>query len=509
MNGGVPMTAYEDMMVKFKEMTLIDTATGVIYWDMETNMPPRGIGLRSEQLGTLSKIIHRIAVDPENGKLLDEAEKDKGTLDEVGKRNLYLMRKAYDEQTGLPEKLVGDLTRQQAIATETWKKARAGNDWKMFEPELQKLVDLSIERANLLKDVKGASTVYDTMIDDFEPKMTADEISRIFAELRDGLVPMTRKFSELTPEVDASFLSREIPVDVQRLIAADLCGVIGYDISSDKAGGRIDEVEHPFTVGYFDDVRITVKYHIDKFDSALLAILHEGGHALYEQNLKQDWKFQPLGTASSAGIHESESRFIENMVGRTPEFWEFYLPRLNELTGNAFSDISFSNFCQAVNLVAPSKIRIEADEVTYSLHIIIRFEIERDLFSGKIQVSELPETWNQKYEEYLGIRIETDSEGVLQDTHWGSGLYGYFPSYALGNVFDGMWFEQMNKDMPDWIANLAKGKILEPIQWHVKNVHAHSNLHDPGDLTTLVTGKELTAKPFLRYLDDKYSKLFS
>ncbi len=503
------MTAYEDMMARFKEMTLIDTATAMIQWDMETYMPPRGIGLRSEQLAALSTIIHRMSVDPENGRRLDEAEKDKGALDAVGKRNLYLMRKTYDEQTRLPEKLVGDLSRQQAISTETWKKARAENNWKMFEPELQQLVDLSIERANLLKDVKGAATVYDTMIDDFEPKMTTDEISRIFAELRDGLVPMTRSFSELTPRVDTSFLSRDIPVEVQRLIAADLCDVIGYDVSSEKAGGRIDEVEHPFSTGYYDDVRITVKYHTDKFDSAVLAILHEGGHALYEQNLKQDWKFQPLGTASSAGIHESESRFIENMIGRTPEFWEFYLPRLNELTGNAFSDISSANFSQALNLVTPSKIRIEADEVTYSLHIIIRFEMERDLFTGKIEVSELPEIWNEKYREYLGVDIETDSEGILQDTHWGSGLYGYFPSYALGNVFDGMWFEQMNKDMPGWIANLAKGNILEPIQWHVENVHAHSNLHDPGDLTTLVTGKALTAKPFLQYLDDKYAKLSS
>ncbi|MDF1540825.1 MAG: carboxypeptidase M32 [Candidatus Thorarchaeota archaeon] len=503
------MAAYEDMMSNFKELTLLGTSAGVLYWDMETHMPPRGVMMRSEQLGALSKVIHRMAVDPANGELLDKVEKDKDTLDEVGKRNLYLMRKGYNEQTKLPEKLVGDLSQQQAVATEIWKKAKAANDWKMFQPELQKLIDLSINRAELLKDIKGTSTIYDTMIDDFEPMMTADEISKVFAELRDGLIPMTKKFAGLTSKVDTSFLSREIPVDIQRLIADDLCKIVGYDTASEKAGGRIDEVEHPFTTGYYDDVRITVKYHTNKFDSALFAILHEAGHALYEQNLNQEWKYQPLGVAASSGIHESQSRFIENMIGRTPEFWEFYLPRLKKLTGNAFSDVSLSNFGQAMNLVTPSKIRIEADEVTYSLHIIIRFEIERDLFSGKIQVSELPEIWNQKYEEYLGLDIESDTEGVLQDTHWGSGLYGYFPSYALGNVFDGMWYDQMNKDMPNWIANLAKGEILEPIQWHVKNIHTRSNLNDPGDLTKLVTGKELTAKPFLQYLDGKYSKLFS
>jgi len=502
------MTAYEELLTRFKKTVLIDTSKGNLFWDMETYMPPRGIGLRSEQMGALSEIAHHMATDPEIGTLLDKAGKDEGVLDDAGKRNLFLMRKAYNEQTKLPERLVGDLTRQEAIATDTWKKAKAGNDWKLFEPELQKLVDLNMEKADLLKTVKGASTLYDAMIDDFEPKMTADEISTIFSELRDGLIPLIKDLSERSSRVDGSFLTREIPLDIQRLIATDLCGLIGYDISSDKGGGRIDEVEHPFTSGYFDDVRITVKYHVNKFDSAVFAILHEGGHALYEQHLKQDWKFQPIGMAASYGIHESESRFVENMIGRTPEFWEFYYPRLDELTGNAFSDIPLSIFCRAINLVTPSKIRIEADEVTYSLHIIIRFEIERDLFTGRIKIPELPEIWNQKYKAYLGIDPGTDTEGILQDTHWGSGLYGYFPSYALGNIFDGMWFEQMKSDMPEWAENLADGKISDPIQWHINNIHSRSNLYDPKDLVRKVIGKELTAKPFLRYLNDKYKKLF-
>ncbi|MHA1908190.1 MAG: carboxypeptidase M32 [Candidatus Thorarchaeota archaeon] len=502
------MTAYEELLVRFKEMTLFNTAAGIVYWDMETYMPPGGIMQRSEQLGALSKIGHRMVVDPEIGKLIDSSEKEKDSLDEVGKRNLYLLRKGYDEQTKLPEKLVGDLSRQSAISTEAWKKAKAANDWKGFKPELQKSVDLAIEKYEILKDVKGASNVYDAMIDDFEPKMTADEITRVFSELRDGLVPLTEKYSEFSANVDTSFLTKEIPINVQKKMAVDAATIVGYDTTSKSARGRIDEVEHPFTVGYYDDVRITVKYHLDNFASAFFAILHEAGHGLYELNMNQDWKFQPLGNASSAGIHESQSRFLENMIGRSPEFWKYYFPRLNELTSNAFSDVQLETVLKAANLVKPSKIRIEADEVTYSLHIIIRFEIERDLFSGKIEVSELPEVWNQKYEEYLGVKIENDTEGVLQDTHWGTGLYGYFPSYALGNVYDGMWFEQMNKDIPNWVGNLAKGEILPAIEWHKKNIHQPANLHDPGDLAKLVTGKELTAKPFLEYLNDKYTTVF-
>jgi carboxypeptidase Taq len=502
------MNAYEELLGRAKEIALLGTVAGVINWDLETYMPPAGIGLRSEQLATTSKIIHRMTTDSQVGALLDKSEADKDSLDEVGKRNLYLLRKAYDEATKLPEDLVADLARQQAVSVETWKKAKAANEWKLFEPELQKMVDLSIRKAEFLKDIKGTSTIYDTLLDDFEPKITTDEISRAFAELRDGLVPLAEKYSVLSADIDRSFLEVEVPIDIQRKIATDLTKVVGYDTTSDHASGRIDEVEHPFTTGYFSDVRITVKYHLKNFASAVFAILHESGHALYELGLNKDWMYQPVGSACGMGIHESESRFVENIIGRSPEFWTFYWPRLNSILGNTLSGTSLEKFVKAVNLVTPSKIRIEADEVTYSLHIIIRFEIERDLFAGKIEVSELPEIWNQKYDEYLGIKLENDTEGVLQDTHWASGYYGYFPSYALGNVYDGLWYEQMNKDMPDWKKNLAKGEVVPAIMWHREHIHKYADLYDPADLAKHVTGKQLTAKPFVGYLKNKYSGLF-
>ncbi|TFG13852.1 carboxypeptidase M32 [Candidatus Thorarchaeota archaeon] len=502
------MSAYEKLLVKTKEILLTYSSLSILNWDRETYMPAGGIGLRSEQLGLMSQLAHRMNVNPEIGDLLAEASKGKDSLNDVAQRDLYLMKKQYDEQTKLPEKLVADIAKQRAVSTETWKKAKKKQDWDMFQPELTKIVDLAKERAEYLQEVKEASNIYDAMIDDFEPKMTAGEITRVFDELKKGLIPLTKKYADETADFDNSFMNVKVPLPFQRKLATELAALVGYDTTSEEASGRIDEVEHPFTTGYYDDVRITVHYHEDNVASAIFAILHEAGHALYKLNLNPEWKFQAIGSACSAGIHESESRFVENMIGRSPEFWEFYYSKLNNLTNNAFKGISRERFTQAVNLVRPSKIRIEADEVTYSLHIIIRFEIERDLFSGKIEVSELPQIWNEKYEKYLGIEIENDSEGVMQDTHWASGLYGYFPSYALGNVFDGMWYNRMNEDIPDWYEEVRRGNIRKAIHWHMENIHQKSNRYDPADLIERVAGEKMTAKPFLAYLENKFKKIF-
>jgi carboxypeptidase Taq len=504
----VDMTAYDDLLAKSKEITLLNTAAGVVNWDLETYMPPKGIQLRSEQLAALGQIIHRSITSPEIGKLLESAEKEADSNDEVMKRNLYLTRRVYDEFTKLPEELVAAIAKQQAISVDTWKKAKAAKDWKMFVPELQKMIDLSIKKAEALEAVKGTSGIYNTMIDDFEPKMSSDDISRVFDELRKGLIPITKKYAEFSAEVDTSFLSTSIPTEIQRKIVTNICDILQYDTTSDQAGGRIDEVEHPFTAGFYDDVRITVKYHENSFSSAMYATLHEAGHALYEQNLNRDWMYQPIGSSSSAGIHESMSRFYENMIGRSPEFLKFYLPKLKKYSSGAFSDIDENQFTKAMNLVTPSKIRIEADEVTYALHIIIRFEIERDLFAGKISVSELPQVWNEKYKEYLGMDIKDDSEGVMQDTHWASGYYGYFPSYALGNVFDGMWLSKLNKDLPDWLGQVSEGSIGSINQWLAENIMVKSDLLDPQVLAEQVTGMKLTAAPFIEYLEKKYTQLF-
>lgn len=501
---------YKKLMNKAKDLAILQSAEAIIGWDMETMMPPKAIRLRSQQLAMLSVLEHKISTDPEIGILLDRImrQKEYDKLDNVQKRNMYLVKKRYDEQTKLPEELVSEIAKQSALTIDIWKKAKAAKNYAMFRPELEKLVALQKKAAAILMGVKKTATPYDAMIDIFEPKMTAKQITKIFDELREGLVEILRKCQRAPKQPDVSVLKRKVPTDVQRKIAVALAETVGYDVTSKQAGGRIDTTEHPFTTGYYDDVRITTHYYEDQFASSVFSVLHEAGHAIYEQNLNQDFMYQPVGSACSSGLHESQSRMFENMIGRSHEFWTYFMPKLKEISGSALAGLELEKFVHAINQVTPSKIRVEADEVTYGLHIIVRFNIERDLFAEKITVKELPEIWNQSYKDYLGIKTENDSEGVMQDTHWAGGAFGYFPSYALGNIYSGQILAVMEKAVPDWRNQLAKGNLNGAKQWLAKNVHNPSNLHDPADLIKRITGEELNVKPYLKYLTDKYSKLY-
>jgi carboxypeptidase Taq len=504
------LSSYKKLLEKTKNNITLNSAASILHWDMETKMPPRGIKLRSLQLALLSRIGHKMSTDPEIGRLLEETMKhpEYGSLDPVHKRNLYLIKKHYDEQTKLPEELVVETSKQQAITIDTWKKAKAAKNFSKFKPELEKLFSLRRQAAEILMDVKETATPYDALIDIFEPKMTAEAISKVFKELREGLISVLRKCEESPKQPDTSILNRPLSIAAQQKIGKLLADFIGYDTSSATSGGRIDETEHPFTTGYYDDVRITTHYYPNRFVSSIFSILHEGGHALYEQNLKQEWMFQPVGDACSMGVHESQSRFVENIVGRSPEFWTYFLPKLKQSAGNRLSDVKLDDFVHAINQVTPSKIRVEADEVTYGLHVIIRFNIERDLFADKIAVDELPQVWNEKYSEYLGVTVEDDSEGVMQDTHWASGLYGYFPTYALGNIYSGQLLATMDKDVVDWRQQITSGNFGAVKEWLVKNVHSRGDLYSPPDLIKIITGKELVVDPYLSYLNKKYSRLY-
>ena len=501
---------YEKLMEKTKEIAIFNSAQAVLNWDTETMMPPKAIGLRSQQLALLSGMQHKMETNPEIGALLEKIERHSNyeKLSAIQKRNIYLIRKNYDEQTKLPEELVMEIAKQRTIAVDVWKKAKAAKNFSMFRPELEKNIELAKKAAEILMKVKKTKTPYDALIDIFEPKMTTEEITKVFDELREGLVTLIKKCETSPKQPDVSFLKRRIPIDVQRKIAVSLAETVLYDVTSKNSGGRIDETEHPFTNGYYDDVRITTHYFEDMFASSVFSVLHEAGHAIYEQDLNPDWMYQPVGTGCSSGFHESQSRFVENIIGRSREFWTYFLPKLKELAGKALSDVTLDKFVHAINQVKPSKIRVEADEVTYGLHIIIRFNIERDLFAGKITAKELPEIWNQSYKKYLGIKIENDSEGVMQDTHWASGYYGYFPSYALGNIYGGQLLSAMEKDMPDWRKQLKKGSFKPAKQWLTEKVHKQGNLYDPPMLIKKITGKELTVKPYLNYLNEKCSKLY-
>lgn len=508
--GSVLKSHYDRILEKARNITILQSSSELLRWDMETKMPPKGITLRSEQLALLRSLEHKMSGDAEIGVLLEsiQTHPDYEGLTAIQRRNVYLIRKNYEEQTSLPEELVSETARQQAITIETWKRAKEVKDFSVFRPELEKLLALKKRSAEILMDVKETVNPYDALIDIYEPKMTSRKITKIFDGLRRDLISILDKCRTVNDRPSRSLLKREIPVETQRRISESLAMFTGYDIASKKARGRIDETEHPFTTGYYDDVRITTHYYRDNYITSLFSVLHEVGHALYEQNLNADWIYQPVGAACSMGLHESQSRLIENIIGRSREFWTYFFPKLRDISWKTFSDVDLDDFIAAINVVEPSKIRVRADEVTYCLHIIIRFEIERGLMNDAITVAELPEVWNQKYLDYLDMEIDDNTEGVMQDTHWASGYIGYFPTYALGNIYSGQILYQMMKDIPDWRDQVTGGNLHNVKQWLIDNVYSYGNLYDPAVLIQKVTGEEINMKHYINYLSEKYSKLY-
>lgn len=501
---------YQELLAIAKRLSVIHSAGGILQWDLETKMPSRGIGQRAEELALLDVLAHQTMADPKVGELLDRLtnERSLASLDEVQRRNVHLMKKAYDEEAALPEKLVEAIAKQSAITVDQWKRAKAAKDFSLYRRDLEKMFQLRKESAALLRDAKGAGSDYDALLDIFEPGIPADRISEVFGEMRDGLMGIIDRAASSGTVPDLSIMSRRVPVEMQYEISRAAMAFIGYQTEGPDAAGRLDETEHPFTLGYYDDVRITTHYYEDRFMSSLFSVLHEGGHALYEQALPREWIYQPVGSACSYGIHESQSRFVENMIGRSPEFLSHVLPRLRSMSGNALDGVSERDFILAVNAVVPSKIRTEADEVTYGLHIIIRFELERDIMAGRLSVDELPQAWNEKYREYLGMEIAHDSEGVMQDTHWAGGSLGYFPSYALGNLYGGMFLRKMERDVPEWRDAVARGEYAPVRSWLAGNVHSRGNMYDPAELVKVVTGRTLEVEPFISYLDGKIGAIY-
>lgn len=503
------MEQYEKLGDKFKSIIQFITAMGIVRWDFQTQMPPKGLLQRSEQLAVMSKILHQMYTDSEIHKLLTSVEENQHSLDDIQKREVELIRRNWNRRSIIPEDLVIAEVKQQTIATSLWKKAKIKNDWKLFEPELEKLLEITRRKAEIIMEPVGAKIPYDALIDIYEPKMSSENVASVFKDLKTRLVPLVNKYTNICHDVPDDFMYRKVPIEHQRELITDLTNYVGYDTLSENAGGRIDEAEHPFTTGYYDDVRMTIHYFEDDIFRAVFGGLHEAGHSIHGQNRNPEWKWMVLGDSSSSGISESQSRFIENIIGRSPEFWHHYQTTFNNFTHQVFKDVTHQELTQAINIVKPSKIRVTADEMTYALHIIIRFEIELDLFRDKMTVSDIPEVWNEKYEKYLGVDIESDSEGALQDTHWAWAMWGYFPTYALGNLYGAMILEKMEKDIPNWKQGVSKGNVAPVIKWLNVHVHRPSNRYDPLKMIEEITGKKLTAEPFIKYLEKKYSSLFS
>ena len=504
-------SSYKKLLNKTKELIILQTIESIIQWDMETMMPPNAVEQRSHQLALLSRMEHKMSISPDIGRLVNEIMTNPNyeNLGQIEKRNVHLIKKNYEEQIQLPEKLVSETTKQQVLTVNSWKKAKATKDYSRLEPDLEKLVSLNKKIAEILMKVKNTNTPYDALIDNYEPNTTAQTISIVFGELQNGITSLLNKIQNCSEYKNEQTIKIQIPIKKQRKIAQLLAQSLGYDIVSENSGGRIDETEHPFTTGYYDDVRITTHFYPNNYISAIFSVLHETGHALYEQNINQKWKYQPVGSISSYGFHESQSRLYENIIGRSQEFWNHLLPKLKQIAAPLLDKVNSDQFLHLINKVKPSKIRIEADEVTYNLHIIIRYQIERALFENKIEVKELPDIWNQKYADLLGVEIKNDSEGIMQDTHWASGYYGYFPSYAIGNIYSGQIFKELRLNVEKVKSQIEQGQINEVNLWLKQNVHYYGSLYEPNELIEKISGEKINSQPYIQYLNKKYRKLYN
>jgi carboxypeptidase Taq len=496
---------YNTMLKKYEEMILIDEIAGILRWDQNVMLPKKSVQKRAKQLGFMSALEHKYQTDPEFIKIINTLNNhpDFNKFSDVEKRSIKLVKKDIDWLINLPEEFVKHYEEHLALAKEKWKEAKVNKDFSIYKPYLEKVIDLVKQKANYVDPDKDP---FDVMIDYFEPGLSSKVYDRIFNQLKEFLVPFIQKCVTSPNQPDLSIIKKQCPKKTQRKLEDKVISLVGYDIEA----GRLDESPHPFTAGGYDDVRITTNYDENEFTKSFFAVLHEAGHGIYDQNYPTNFRYQPIGKkGASSGIHESQSRFYENFIGRSLEFWEYFFPYLKEVTGDLFADVDLNDFYRAVNQVKTSKIRIYADEVTYTLHIILRFEIERDFFAGKIQVDDLPKIWNNKIKDYFNLNIENDAEGVLQDIHWSWGYLGQFPCYSMGNIYGAQILHTLSNDLPQWKDLIREGKIIELTKWLNKNVHQKGRLYDPLELVKEISGEELNPQYYIDYLKEKYTKIYS
>jgi carboxypeptidase Taq len=484
------------------------SVAALVQWDQETYMPEGAGGFRSEQLAWLSALAHEIhtgkrfrkalgkLVDPDTGDILNSQ------TDNQTKRLLQLVWKDYHYASVLPASFVEEFSRLTSQSQQVWAKARVNNDFKTFQPYLEKIVDLCRKQA----DYYGyATTPYDALMEQYEPGMTTDTVTKLFSELKEGLILLLDRIRDSKHKPDDHLLKKSFDTAHQWTFGLEVVQRLGYDMEH----GRQDRSAHPFTTGFHPtDVRITTRVFEKDMKSAFFSTVHEAGHAMYEQGLPVDHFGTPFGQAASYGIHESQSRMWENMIGRSLPFWNFFYPRLKDFFP-VLKKTDVDDFYRMINTVEPSLIRVEADEVTYSLHIMLRFEIEKMLINDGLKISELPDMWNEKMKEYLGIVPRDYKMGVMQDVHWSMGAIGYFPSYALGNLYAAQFLKQAEKDHPDIWNTVRAGEFTVLLNWLRKNIHSLGRRLDPLDLVQSVTREKLSPKPFIQYLNDKYNKIYN
>ena len=499
-----PLPAYEKLVRHFHELHVIGSASSLLSWDQQTYRPIKAAAHRAEQLAYFAKLHHEKSTSKEALDLVDELAATVPSDDSDVSVNVREIKRQSDKLRKLPGDLVEELSRAEALGQDAWIEAKKTSDFKAFAPWLEKLLGLKKQVA----DHYGYSTSrYDALLDDYEPGASSAEIAKVFASLRDELITLVRQVVDSGKRPAVEKLTGNWPQSQQEAFARQAAQSVGFDFDA----GRMDISTHPFCTDLGSgDVRITTRFDDASFYGSFYSVLHEVGHALYEQGLPvEKYPGLPRSQAISLGIHESQSRMWENLVGRSASFWNHFFPIAKQLFGKRMDGITQSELLFAVNDVRPSLIRTESDEVTYNLHVLLRFEIEKDLIEDKLAVKDLPELWNVRMKKYLGIDVPDHARGCMQDIHWSAGLVGYFPTYTLGNLYAAQFFNQAKQQLGDLDASFAKGEFRPLLDWLRTNIHALGKTHTASELVQKITGKPLSAEPLLTHLRAKVGQFYS
>ncbi len=485
------------------EVADINSAASLLGWDQQTYMPPAGGEARGQQLATLGKISHEKFTSEKVGQLLADLKSEYAGEgpDSDDAALLRVTARDYDKATRVPPEFVAEVAIVTTKAFEAWVEARSKSDFSIFRPHLEKVVELTRKYISFFPP---ADHPYDTLLNDYEPGMKTADVKAIFDALRPKQVELLKKIAQ-RPKINDSFLKKKLAEKKLWDFGVEVATHFGYDWNR----GRQDKVPHPFETSFsVNDVRITTRYEADNPIAMLFSTMHESGHAMYEQGVNIKYERTPLAHGTSLAIHESQSRMWENLVGRSLPFWEYFYPRLKKVFPAQLEGIGLKNFYKAINKVEPSFIRVNADEATYNLHIMLRLELEIAMVEGKVKIKDLPELWNSKMMEYLGITPENDAIGVLQDVHWSYGSIGYFSTYALGNLVSAQLWEKINKDLRGLDDEFRQGKFESLLGWLREHIHQYGHKYDPQDMVMRVTGSKISPEPYVRYLTAKYSDIY-
>lgn len=485
------------------EVSDLNSASALLGWDQQTYMPAGGAEARGQQLATLGKISHQLFTTEKVGHLLSDLKQEFAGAG-PDSDDLALVRVAsrnFDRATRVPPEFVAEMAVVTTKAFEAWVEARAKSDFSIFEPHLEKVVELIRKYISFFP---ASDHPYDTLLEDYEPGMKTAEVQEIFRALRPSQVELLRAIAA-RPALNNSFLHRKFPEKKLWDFGVEVITAFGYDWKR----GRQDKVPHPFETSFSaNDVRITTRYEAENPLAMLFSTMHEAGHAMYEQGVSLAYERTPLAHGTSLAVHESQSRMWENLVGRSLPFWEHFYPRLKKAFPSQLEGVGLKNFYKAINRVEPSFIRVNADEATYNMHIMLRLELEIAMVEGKVAIKNLPELWNTKMKEYLGVTPPNNSLGILQDVHWSYGSIGYFSTYALGNLISAQLWEKIGKDIPNLEDEFRHGKFDSLLGWLREKIHTFGHKYDPQDLVQRVTGSKIKPDAYVRYLKSKYSDIY-